>query len=229
MTSFRIFAALAAVAQVLAASSSRTTTSVWLPSRTTRAGDHIYASVITAVPEKSSTEYLLACTSVFKSPYPSSCGDFRGVTLTQGPETMRIEFGSDTFTCDSDDDDEVCNINDAAASTLASSDRPFTAITIVSGADKLGKGHKQTTKPASPSATSANQNDDDDNGICKRATGKGGSSGSNGGSDSDSSSSSPKPNGKGGKGCSGAGSLRAELGFMMGVMGALVGVVGFVL
>ncbi|CRK33078.1 hypothetical protein BN1708_006022, partial [Verticillium longisporum] len=90
--SLQILATLAVLGEALAATS-KTTTSVWLPSRTTRAGDNIYASVITAVPEKSSTEYLLACTSVFKSPYPSSCGDFRGVTLTQGPETVKIQFG----------------------------------------------------------------------------------------------------------------------------------------
>ncbi|EEY21444.1 predicted protein [Verticillium alfalfae VaMs.102] len=216
--SLQILATLAVLGEALAATSK---TSVWLPSRTTRAGDNIYASVITAVPEKSSTEYLLACTSVFKSPYPSSCGDFRGVTLTQGPETVKIQFGSETFTCDADDGD-VCDINAQATST-ATGEGSFTAITIVSGAEKLSGG-KKTTTPSAPSATS------DSNGVCKRASGKSGSNGGGGSSDSDSSGSNGGSSTKNGKnGCSGAGSLRAELGIVMGVMGGFVGLIAFVL
>lgn len=88
-----IAAALLAVSQVAWAQGQRTrtsTTTLWLPSRPTSAGNNIYASVITAAPE--TTEYLLACATTFRSPYPSSCGDFAGVTLTHADGTMRIKF-----------------------------------------------------------------------------------------------------------------------------------------
>ncbi|KAK1599340.1 uncharacterized protein LY79DRAFT_683344 [Colletotrichum navitas] len=56
--------------------------------RPTRAGDNIYASVITAA--ASSTGFFLACTSVWRS--ASACSQLSGVTLTYGDNTMRIGF-----------------------------------------------------------------------------------------------------------------------------------------
>lgn len=63
---------------------------VWLPPRSTRASEsNIYASVITAAP--SSTEFLLACTSVWRA--ASVCSGYSGLTLTYGDGTMKIGSG----------------------------------------------------------------------------------------------------------------------------------------
>lgn len=82
-----------AMAGVINVEATRTTTeTVFFPPRPTAAAvEHVYASVITSSPE--STEYLLACEPIFTSPYPESCHDFAGVTLTHGASTMRVEIG----------------------------------------------------------------------------------------------------------------------------------------
>ncbi|KAL2754875.1 hypothetical protein ACRALDRAFT_2042721 [Sodiomyces alcalophilus JCM 7366] len=120
----------------------RTTTSLWLPSRPTSAGNNMYASVITAVPK--STEYLLACTRSVGS--PSTCGDFTGVTLTHADGTMRIEFSSDTYVCDRGAS-ATCNITQAGVTTPsltvldpAESSAWYTAVTILERQDNARGG-----------------------------------------------------------------------------------------
>ncbi|KAK1981896.1 hypothetical protein LZ30DRAFT_67049 [Colletotrichum cereale] len=190
---------------------------VWMPPRSTRAGEHIYASVITAAP--SSTELFLACTSVWRS--ASKCSQFSGVTLTYGDNTMKIGFKSDSYDCKRGDS-ATCSVSAPnaanAQSVLASSESAawYTAITIVDGQVKLKSAKARTsaatsTGPAPAAATSA-----DSDGICKRTTkgtGSGGSDGSGSGSGSGSSSdgsssgsgSGSKHKGKGGAGgCSAA-------------------------
>ncbi|GKT41024.1 uncharacterized protein ColSpa_01205 [Colletotrichum spaethianum] len=128
------------LAPAAAQSSSPTTekSTVWMPPRSTRVGENIYTSVITAAP--SSTEYFLACTSVWES--ASSCSQFSGVTLTYGNSTMKIGFKSDTYNCKCGDS-ATCSISASntanAQSVLASSESAawFTAITIVDGHDRL--------------------------------------------------------------------------------------------
>ncbi|ROT39005.1 hypothetical protein SODALDRAFT_323486 [Sodiomyces alkalinus F11] len=148
-------ALLAALSQGAWAQGDRTQTtrtSLWLPSRATSAGNRdIYASVVTAAPE--STEYLLACISSFASPYPSSCGDFAGVTLTHADGTMRIRFRSDTFDCDRGEL-ATCSITQNGESTAsptvfggAESSAWFTAVTIVAGQEKLRGGGGGSRNP----------------------------------------------------------------------------------
>ncbi|KAL0943559.1 uncharacterized protein CTRU02_201446 [Colletotrichum truncatum] len=208
---------------------------VWLPPRSTTIGENIYASVITAAP--SSTEFLLACTSVFRS--ASACSHFNNVTLTYGNNTMKIGFRTDTFDCkrDSTATCAVASGNAAASqSTLASSVSAswFTAITIIDGHDKLRKAKARKTSTlagAAPAATTSANN----NGICKRST-KGGSGSGSGGTDAGSddgadagsgSSSATKPkthsDGDAG-GCSAASSNFGGLSLVMTGLAAVVGV-----
>lgn len=87
---FLLAAAAAFIAPAAAQSPSTTTekSTVWMPPRSTGAGENIYASVITAAP--SSTEFFLACTTAWQS--ASACAQFSGVTLTYGDGTMKIGF-----------------------------------------------------------------------------------------------------------------------------------------
>ncbi|KAK2733577.1 hypothetical protein CKAH01_08372 [Colletotrichum kahawae] len=165
-------AAVGFVRPVAAQSSTKTEKStVWLPPRSTRAGENIYASVITAAP--SSTEFLLACTSNFRS--AASCSQFSGVTLTYGNSTMKIGFRSETFDC-TRGSTARCSVgganNAAAAETVLSSSESAswsTAITIIAGHDKLSSAKSKTsstsTTPASAATSTAAAN-----GVCKRAT-----------------------------------------------------------
>ncbi|KAK1961139.1 hypothetical protein LY78DRAFT_706719 [Colletotrichum sublineola] len=196
-----LLAAVAAVclAPVVAQPTSATTekSTVWMPPRSTRAGENIYASVITAVP--SSAELFLACTSVWQS--ASACSQFSGVTLTYGDNTIKIEFKSDFYDCKRGDS-ATCSIgasNSAAAqSVLASSESAawFTAITIVDGHDKLksakaGTSAATSTGPASAATTTSA----DSNGVCKRAVKGSGSDSSSGSGSGSGSGTKPKGNG----------------------------------
>ncbi|KZL83021.1 hypothetical protein CI238_01951 [Colletotrichum incanum] len=218
-----LLAAVVAPAPVAAQSPSTTTekSTVWMPPRSTRVGENIYASVITAAP--SSTEFFLACTSVWQS--ASSCLQFSGVTLTYGNNTMKIEFKSDSYNCKRGDS-ATCSISASntanAQSVLASSESAawFTAITIVDGHDKLKSAKSQTsqtatsTSPASAATTSAGSD-----GICKRAT-KGGSGGSG---DSGGSSGGTKPKNNDADGCSAASGGFGGLPLVMAAAAAVVG------
>ncbi|KAF4911927.1 hypothetical protein CGCF415_v003925 [Colletotrichum fructicola] len=211
-------AAVGFVSPVAAQSSTKTEKStVWLPPRSTRTGENIYASVITAAP--SSTEFLLACTSNFRS--AASCSQFSGVTLTYGNSTMKIGFRSDTFDC-TRGSTARCSVggadNAAAAETvLASSESASwsTAITIIAGHDKLNSAKSKTsstsTTPASAATSTAN-------GVCKRATTGDVDGGTN-------SATKPKTNhNNGDDGCSGANSNFAGLPTIMAGVALVVGV-----
>ncbi|KAI0128891.1 hypothetical protein BJ170DRAFT_350905 [Xylariales sp. AK1849] len=84
-----LLASLATAAGVKTKTST-TSTSLFLPSRSTAAGYHIYASVLTTAAD--ATEYLLACQTPFATQYTCG-GDFTGVTLTHGPSTMHLNLG----------------------------------------------------------------------------------------------------------------------------------------
>ncbi|KAF4837618.1 hypothetical protein CGCSCA4_v011788 [Colletotrichum siamense] len=211
-------AAVGLVSPVAAQSSTKTEKStVWLPPRSTRAGENIYASVITAAP--SSTEFLLACTSNFRS--VASCSQFSGVTLTYGNSTMKIGFRSETFDC-TRGSTARCSVgganNAAAAETVLSSSESAswsTAITIIGGHDKLNSAKSKTsstsTTPASAATSTAN-------GVCKRATTGDVDGGTN-------SATKPKTNhNNGGDGCSGTNSNFAGLPTIMAGVALVVGV-----
>ncbi|KAI8297871.1 hypothetical protein K4K59_003185 [Colletotrichum sp. SAR11_240] len=211
-------AAVGFVSPVAAQSSTKTEKStVWLPPRSTRAGENIYASVITAAP--SSTEFLLACTSNFRS--AASCSQFSGVTLTYGNSTMKIGFRSETFDC-TRGSTARCSVgganNAAAAETVLSSSESAswsTAITIIAGHDKLNSAKSKTsstsTTPASAATSTAN-------GVCKRATTDDVDGGTN-------SATKPKTNHNNGDGgCSGANSNLAGLPTIMAGVALVVGV-----
>ncbi|TDZ83720.1 hypothetical protein C8034_v005080 [Colletotrichum sidae] len=203
------YLALAAASLAPAAAQSPTKTertTMWLPPpRSTGVGENIYASVITAAP--SSTEYLLACTSVWRS--ASACSHFSGVTLTYGNNTMKIGFRTETFDCKRGPT-ATCSVSAPgtvdAQSVLAGSEsaRWFTAMTIVDGHDKLKTqtSSSTTTPAAAATTTSANGN-----GVCKRATKP-----KTGGSDGD-------------DGCSAASNAFGGLPLVMAGAAAVLGVV----
>ncbi|WYZ38489.1 hypothetical protein EsH8_III_000403 [Colletotrichum jinshuiense] len=235
---FSAFALLAAAVVGLtpaAAQSASTTTeksTVWLPPRSTRVGENIYASVITAAP--SSTEFFLACTSVWQS--ASACSQFNGVTLTYGNNTMKIGFRSESFDCKRGDA-ATCSISAAnaagAQTVLASSESAswFTAITIVDGHDKLRSARSSTRSSTggalqtSTSQAAAATSTASGAGICKRAkSGTGGTSGDADSASSGGSSSATKPKtGKDGDGCSAADGGFGGLPLVMAGVAAVVG------
>ncbi|KAF9877073.1 hypothetical protein CkaCkLH20_05339 [Colletotrichum karsti] len=172
-----VVAAVGLVSTAVAQSPTKTEkTTVWLPPQSTGARESIYASVITAAP--SSTEYLLACTTNFRS--ASSCSHFNGVTLTYGNQTMKVAFRTNTFDCKrgSAATCSVRSANNAAAESVISGSESaswLTAITIIDGHNKLNAAKATTsstsTTPAS-AATSAS--------VCKRASRPKGGSGDGG-------------------------------------------------
>ncbi|KAK6218936.1 hypothetical protein QIS74_06145 [Colletotrichum tabaci] len=231
---FLLAAAAACIAPAAAQSPSTTTekSTVWMPPRSTSAGENIYASVITAAP--SSTEFFLACTTAWQS--ASACAQFSGVTLTYGDGTMKIGFRSDSYDCKRGAS-ATCSVSTANAANAQSvlagpeSSAWFTAITIVDGHDKLKSAKSQTrstlrSTSASPAAAATTTTASaGSNGICKRAI-KGGSS-SGGGDDGNSGSTSGKKHkdNSDGSGCSAASGGPGESAWSL-VMAAAAAVVG---
>ncbi|WQF79459.1 hypothetical protein CDEST_04473 [Colletotrichum destructivum] len=233
---FLLAAAAACLAPAAAQSPSKTTekSTVWMPPRSTGAGENIYASVITAAP--SSTEFFLACTTAWQS--ASACAQFSGVTLTYGDGTMKIGFRSDSYDCKRGAS-ATCSVSTTNAANAQSvlagpeSSAWFTAITIVDGHDKLKSAKSQTrstrrSTSASPAAVTATTTaaSAGSNGNCKRAI-KGGSSSGSGGDDGNSGGTSGKKHkdNSNGNGCSAASGGPGELAWSL-VMAAAAAVVG---
>ncbi|KAK2025767.1 hypothetical protein LX32DRAFT_730594 [Colletotrichum zoysiae] len=194
---------------------------VWMPPRSTSAGESIYASVITAAP--SSTELFLACTSVWQ--WASACSQFSGVTLTYGDNTMKIGFKSDSYDC-KHGGSATCSVgasdSASAQSVIAGSESAawFTAVTVIDGHDKLKSSAKpRTSAAASTGPASAATASADSNGACKRAVKGGGSDGSG---------TKPKGNGGGAGGCSAASDGPGDLPLAMAAAAAAVVAGGFV-
>ncbi|KAF6824348.1 hypothetical protein CMUS01_10294 [Colletotrichum musicola] len=221
-------AAILGPAPVAAQSPTKTERStVWLPPRSTRAGEsNIYASVITAAP--SSTEFLLACTSVWRS--ASACSGYSGLTLTYGDGTMKIGSGDETMDCKRGST-ATCAVTSRGLAS-ASSQAPrlvsdsessswFRAITIIDGHDKLAAAKGRLTLSSSSTTVGgpASAATSSTGGVCKRAVPKGG--GGDGGS---SSGGTTRPKGGDGDGCSGAtggfGMLPLALAGVAAVVGA---------
>ncbi|KAK7409130.1 hypothetical protein QQX98_008680 [Neonectria punicea] len=219
--------ALAASLLAEAASTTRTSTeTIFLPSRSTGSASRIYASVITEV--SSRTEYLLACQTVFSSPY--SCdGPFNGVTVTYGASEMDVKIGAATYDCElgssavcatktaSSDDESTTTLNSRESSSW------MTAITVLHVEKKTSKKADSKTETAKEAA----ETDSNGSSLCKRRTNghsSGGDSGSgssgsdssgsdSGGSDSASSGSSKSSKGNGSDGdCSASARVTRDLG-----------------
>ncbi|KAF4962488.1 hypothetical protein FSARC_9441 [Fusarium sarcochroum] len=169
-----------------------TTSTVFLPSRSTGSASNIYASIITE--DESKTEYLLACQTNFGASYTCG-GEFTGITVTYQKSDVDIAFGATTYDCELGTS-AVCatktkSSGDETTTTLAASESSswMTAITIVDV-----KKRKPKAKAAAPKETGSSK-------ICKRrlrdhGSDSGGSSGSSSDSGSDSSSDSSKDTSK---------------------------------
>ncbi|KAJ4256802.1 hypothetical protein NW762_008898 [Fusarium torreyae] len=160
-----------------------TTSTLFLPSRTTGSASNIYASIITE--DESKTEYLLACQTNFGASYTCG-GEFTGVTVTYQKSDVDVAFGATTYDCELGTS-AVCatktkSSGDEKTTTLAASESSswMTAITIVDV-----KKRKTKAKAAVPKETGSSK-------ICKRRvrdhdSDSSGSSGSSSDSSSDSS------------------------------------------
>lgn len=209
-----------AAALVDAASTTRTTTqTVFLPPQSTGSASNIYASIITET--DSTTKYLLACSTVFASPY--SCdGPYNGVTVTYGASEMDVKIGAATYDCElgssavcatktaSSADERTTTLDPTASSAW------MTAITVLDTSNKSSKKKSSSSKTNTADAAETSNSA----ALCKRRTTT--NSGSDGDSSSDSSSSSSSKSSKN-KGsdsdCSAASTVSRDL----GVFGLLLG------
>jgi hypothetical protein len=217
LTTTSDFVLAASLAQVLVAGAAAATTttsssvaSFLLPSRSTSAGYHIYASAITS--DATTTQYLLGCQSQVSATSYSCDGDFNSLTLTYGAGSMHLNLGPTVgVEYDCQLSPAVCTITSSgivATSTvvsLASSEmsQSMTPVTVLMAAASTTSSSSSTTTTA---ATTSGGNE-----VCKRKV-KSGSDGSTGGDD--------------GSTCSSGG--RFELGLVLfgaTAVAALVGVV----
>ncbi|KAH6997363.1 hypothetical protein EDB80DRAFT_149299 [Ilyonectria destructans] len=208
-----------AAALTNAASTTRTTTqTIFLPPQSTGSASNIYASIITET--DSTTKYLLACSTIFASPY--SCdGPYNGVTVTYGASEMDVKIGAATYDCElgssavcatktaSSADERTTTLDPTASSAWMT---PITVLDSNKSSKKKSSSSKTNTADAAETSNSA--------ALCKRRTTT--NSGSDGDSSSDSSSSSSSKSSKNkgsGSDCSAASTVSRDL----GVFGLLLG------
>lgn len=229
LTTASSYVFIAYLTQALTAESAATTqtsssvVSFLLPSRSTSAGYHVYASPITS--DATTTQYLLACQSQFAA-IPYSCeGDFSSLTLTYGPKTMHLNLGPSVgLEYDCQLSPAVCTVTSSgivatstvvtlAAGETSQSMTPVTvlmATTSTSSSSSSSSTSRTTTAPATTS---------DGGKVCKRKAKTTSSVDGEGDDDSGcSSSSSPSSGGAG----------RIEVGLVLfgaTAVAALVGVV----
>ncbi|KAI0168433.1 hypothetical protein BJ166DRAFT_590874 [Pestalotiopsis sp. NC0098] len=227
LTTAASYVFIAYLTQALTAESAATTqtsssvVSFLLPSRSTSAGYHVYASPITS--DATTTQYLLACQSQFAA-IPHSCeGDFSSLTLTYGPKTMHLNLGPSVgLEYDCQLSPAVCTVTSSgivATSTVVTlaageTSQSMTPVTVLMVTTSTSSSSSSTSRTTTATATTS-----DGGKVCKRKA-KTTSSVDGGGDDDSGCSSSSSPS-------SGAAG-RIEVGLVLfgaTAVAALVGVV----